>query len=324
MDDLIRAICQKEGLACRTIAPLGGGQVNRVFLVDGAYVVRVGAREDAFARLEGEADLLRSLAGQVPVPAVLGFGVQAGQVYQVQRFLPGEKLYTLWKDCSLETQDGLASELAAALRVIHARPADSFGSLHPGASRYASWGDLLADKLARTLEELRALNIRMEPGIVELAAAYFEAHRPALEGGEPALVHGDLTLVNLLAERGRLSGMLDFEFAFHAPRDYELWTIEAFCLYPNDYAEEDREIYCAADFAALLPLLRRHYPGLFQVPRLRERVNLYQLDAALGSYLAWRKANLDTIPPERMAGKDFYMARITNFVFDHGVRLFYD
>ncbi len=91
--------------------------------------------------------------------------------------------------------------------------------------------------------------------------------------------------------------------------------MEAFCLYPNDWAEEINEVYCTADFASFIPLLRRHYPALFEIAHLRTRVNLYQLASALSSYLAWRKDNLSTIPPERMAAKEFYMARITNFIF---------
>jgi len=55
---------------------------------------------------------------------------------------------------------------------------------------------------------------------------------------------------------------------------------------------------------------------------VRERLNLYHIESALSSYLAWRKDNLSTIPPDRMAAKEFYTARITNFMFRHGVRMF--
>jgi hypothetical protein len=98
--------------------------------------------------------------------------------------------------------------------------------------------------------------------------------------------------------------------------------MESFCLYPNDYAEDENEVFCTADFASFIPLLRKHYPALFETPHLRERVNIYHLEAALSNYLAWRKDNLSTIPPDRMAAKEFYMARTTNFIFRHGARMF--
>jgi aminoglycoside phosphotransferase (APT) family kinase protein len=208
------------------------------------------------------------------------------------------------------------------MQVIHSLEAPWFGYPRTDAGQYSVWGDYLAAKFQQTLAELKALQIRMQPGVVELAQDYFEQHLPVLQHGQPRVVHSDLTFLNLLVQDGRLAAVLDFEYAMQAPPDYELWPLEAFCLYPNDWAEEGNEIYCAADFASLIPLIRKHYPALFEVPDLRERVNLYQIDAALGSFLGWRKANLSSISPERMNGRDSYMARISNFIFGHGARMF--
>jgi Ser/Thr protein kinase RdoA (MazF antagonist) len=160
--------------------------------------------------------------------------------------------------------------------------------------------------------------------MLELAEDYFVTHKHVLEGGAPALLHGDLTMINILVNGGNISALIDFEYAMMAPVDYELWAMEAFCLYPNDYAEEDREIFSTADFAGFFPLLRKYYPELFETPNLRRRMNLYQIDAGLSSYVAWRKDNLQRYPPEKMAAKEFYLARISNFVFEHGVRMFYE
>ncbi len=93
MADIVQAICRKEGLAGRQLQVLNGGQVNQVYQVDGDYVLRIGARADAADRLKRETILLRSLAGRIPVPRVHAFGEQDGQVYQIQQFLPGQKLY---------------------------------------------------------------------------------------------------------------------------------------------------------------------------------------------------------------------------------------
>ena len=322
MEDLIRAICAREKIPAGDIRMLTGGQVNRVYAVDGRYVVRVGQREDAFQRLQRETLLLQRLQGRIPVAEVHAFGEFEGAVYQIQGFRPGVKLYTVWKDLQPAVQERIAAEVAQALRVLHGETFAQFGRGYEGAPFYEHWADFLDAKFQRTVDEIETLGIRMVPGIVEAAQEYFVAHRQVLEGGAPTLVHGDLTLTNVLVDRGRLSAILDFEYALQAPRDYELWVMEAFCIYPNDYAEEGNEVFCSADFANFFLLIRKHYPELFETPNLRERVNLYQLDAALGSYLGWRKANLATIPPERMAGKDFYMARISNFLFPQGARMF--
>lgn len=323
MENLVRAICQKEGLDSRDIRVMSGGQVNQVFRVGGEIIIRIGAREDAFQRLKYETDLLQSLAGIIPVPKVYAFGQQEGFVYQIQQFIPGQKLYLVWKGLQPAVQENIAAELAAYLNVIHSRAGSYFGSGRPDTQRYATWADFLTDKFAHTLDQYQALGIRMAPGFVELAVNYFDQHKHVLQEGLPTLVHGDLSLVNILVDQGSISAILDFEYSMQAPFDYELWVLEAFCLYPNDWAEEDLEVFCTADFAGLFPLLQKHYPAVFQTPYLRERMNLYHLDATLGSHLSWLKANLDTIPPDRMASKEFYMSRITNFIFKHGARMFY-
>ena len=324
MENIARAICQKEGITARKIEVLTGGQVNQVFLVDGEYVVRIGARDDAAARLQRETELIKSFEGKISVPRIYAFGQYEGLVYQIQQYLPGKKLYSVWKDYAPDVQEGIVAELAAHLKMLHSVRYPFFGDGHTDTQRYDSWLDYFSDHFKRTLEEIDALHIRMVPGFLELAANYFDEHKHVLQEGVPVLVHGDVSLVNLLVDGGKLSALLDFEYSVQAPLDYELCVMEEFCLYPNDYAEEDQEIYCTADFASFIPLLRKHYPALFAVPHLRERLNLYHLATALGSYLGWRKSNLDTIPPDRMAAKEFYMARITNFTFRHGTNMFLD
>jgi aminoglycoside phosphotransferase (APT) family kinase protein len=322
VENLIRKICAAEGLTCRDIQALSGGQVNRVFRIDNDCIVRIGMREDAVERLKSETELLQNLAGKIPVPRILAFGQQDGFVYQVQEYLPGQKLYAVWNHLQPDVQDTLMAELAAHLKALHAMTFPSFGSAQEDARAYPAWSDYLADKLARIVAELQALKILMVPGFLEMALDYFEEHRQALEGGSPVLVHGDLSMVNILVEHGRVSAVLDFEYSLRAPRDYELAVMEAFCLYPNDWVEEDHAAACTADFSGFFPLLQKHYPELFETRNLRERVNLYQLVSTLSSYLAWRKDNLAAIPPDRMAARGFYMARITNFIHANGTRMF--
>lgn len=322
MENLVRVICQKEGINGRNIRVLSGGQVNQVFLIDGEYVLRIGSREDAFQRLKHETELMHSLVGKIPVPRIYAFGQQDGLVYQIQQFIPGQKLYSIWKRLQPDVQENIVAELAAHLKILHSMISPNFGYARQDTKRYDAWPDFLSDKFKHTLEEIKALNIRIVPGFLELAVNYFDVHKHVLQDGVPALVHGDLSLMNILVDNGRISAILDFEYSLQAPIDYELWVMEAFCLYPNDYAEEDKEGFCTADFASFIPLLHKHYPGLFEIQHLRERLNIYHLESALSNYLAWRKDNLNTIPPDRMAAKEFYMARITNFIFRHGTRMF--
>jgi len=322
MEELIRKICQQEGLQGQQLQVLRGGQVNAVFRVDGEYVLRIGSRADAFQRLKHETALLQSLANEIPVPKVYAFGQQDGYVYQLQQYLPGQNLFVQWRTLTAKEQAAIVDELATYLKVLHNRPCSSFGHGHEDSPSSGSWAAFLAARFQQTLDELAALNIQMVPGFVALAERYFEEKGSLLQEGAPVQTHGDLTMTNILVDKGKISAIVDFEYSMQAPKDYELWVMEAFCLYPNDWAEEGNEIFCAADFANFMQLLRKAYPTIFEIPHLRERVNLYHLDGNLRSYLSWRKDNLSTIPPEKMAAKEFYMAHITNFISTKGITLF--
>lgn len=321
MQSVVRSICNQEKIAVETLRPLSGGQINQVFLVNDQYVIRIGARQDAYLRLQRETSLLQRLAGSLPVPHVYAFGEHDGQVYQIQQYVSGAKLYQVWGQLAPAQQDQIVSELAGYRKTLASLRFPDFG-LYYEAMHHVNWADFITTKFQKTLAEIAALNLRMAPGFLDLAAEYFAMHQTSLAGGAPCLVHGDLWLGNILVEQGHITALLDFEFALQAPQDYELLKIEDFSLYPNDYAEEGDENFCAADFAGFCQLLRKHDAALFETPRLRERLNLYHLEAALSDHLEWRKANLTTIPPEMMAAKTFYMARITNFIFDHGAHLF--
>lgn len=323
METIVRTICQAEGIDARRVSAVSGGQVNRVFLVDSRYVVRIGGREDAFARLSAESELLRRLENTLPVPRVLACGQRDGLAYQIQAAAAGEKLSRAWQHLSPRAQEKIVAELAGYLAILHGQGGvSSFGAAGAGGAAFAAWEDYLDDQFTRTLGEIAALRLRIAPGFLDLARETYQENRPALAGMAPTLVHGDLTPANILVHHGRITALLDFEFALHAARDYELWVLEAFCLYPNDWTEEDGQSTCSADFAAFARLLRRHYPTPFETPDWRRRLNLYQVVAALGSYLEWRKDNLAELPPDRMAAKGFYMARIANFSARNGARMF--
>jgi aminoglycoside phosphotransferase (APT) family kinase protein len=322
MDNVIARICQKEGLDARKIQPVSGGQVNQVFLIDDRYILRIGGRENAGQRLKAETELIQRLATQAPVARVYAFGQEGDQVYQIQQYVQGKKLYTIWNQLSRKAQDRLAGELAEYLKLFRQITFEKFGFLYDPLHQFDSWQEFLAFELNRSLAEFQALGISTFPGMLDLAKDFFENNRAALAGGAATLVHGDLWMGNILVDQGKISAILDFEYAMQAPADFELFKMEDFCLYPNDYAEEEGEDYCAGDFAGFFHLLRRHDPDLFATGHLRTRMSLYQIESALSDALAWRKDNLDTIPPDSLKAKEFYMARISNAIFRNGVRLF--
>ncbi len=205
-------------------------------------VLRIGRDAEAAERLRREAELLRTLAGRVPVPQVFTAGKCRGVPYQVQEFVQGDALHRAWKGLPAEDRDAIVAELASYLRVLHGMAFATFGGYgrhdqHPPWEAFweGEWRALLAAAPATLPAPLADL--------VRRAEECFERWRQALREGRATLVHGDLWPGNILVRDGHITALLDFESALQAPKDYELLRMEQFGLYPNDYAAEGDEVH---------------------------------------------------------------------------------
>lgn len=88
------------------------------------------------------------------------------------------------------------------------------------------------------------------------------------------VVHADAHLGNALWHEGRLSALLDFEWARLGPPDLEL---EAVCRDDPDLETLAERETCRAAAVPVLAGLRAGYPGLFLRAGLTERLWLYEL-----------------------------------------------
>jgi aminoglycoside phosphotransferase (APT) family kinase protein len=318
MENMVSNICEREKIKLQSIKPLRGGQINQVFLVNNSYVIRIGNGEAASDRLRQEAALLQSIGNQICVPKVYAIGQYCDCTYQIQDFVRGQKLHWVWKKLLPEQKNAIVTELVYYMKLLHQRTSQEFGQLWGEKRHYRTWLDFCEENLQSTLEELKIWKVNIDPKIIELVCERFDRDKSFLREGTPCLIHRDLWQGNILVEEDRITAILDFEFSMYAPVDYELLLIEEFCLYPNDFSEEDNEIYTAADFSDYVFLLKKHYPEMFSFRNLRKRLDLYHLLYSLSSYLNWIKTQskdlIITFPL-------YPSAKALNFLFEHGIRM---
>ena len=323
IDPIISAICHTENLSAESIQPLDGGQINLIYRINDSCILRVARTPADSLRLRQEAALLQHIrertGGSIPVPEILAVGEQEGRAYQIQRRIPGQKLHRLWLQLSPAQKERVMAQLGAALETLHSLPFEDFGWFREPEQTYPTWTAYIEPSFRSALADLAQYSTGVSAPILDAAARFLEERLPLLEDSRPVLVHADLWPGNLLVEGDTLTGMLDFEFAFRAPRDYELVLIEDFCLYPNDFVEQDFETRSAADYADFFRLLARHTPDLFAIPNLRQRLDLYHVLFNLQLYAGWRKHNPQAEETPYLLAK---LARITNMLFGHGVRMF--
>jgi hygromycin-B 4-O-kinase len=211
-----RAIFEScTGAPARRIRAQGGGLTNSVFLVDGiegSFVIRMDPSIEKLAEYRKERwaiDHARRL--DIPAPRVIAVGATpAGISWMLSRRVPGRPASE-----RVDTQPVLR-QLGQYVRKLHDTTLDRFGNARDAATEGQSWGEFLQREfaLATRLEQLQSLGFIDGAGALRVA----EVVQRLGAGREPRLNHGDLRLKNVLVdEAGRISAIIDWEFALAAP-----------------------------------------------------------------------------------------------------------
>lgn len=198
---------------------LDGGLANDnlvVALERGPRVVlRRFVREPGAARRE--ALLLQRLAGRVPVPEVLG----GGEDWLVLSWCEGRRLAEVVGGLSEEEAEALGLQVGAAMAAIHEEVLGEEGHLRVVGDRLVvrrweegTWAGYLDGLLAGVpgarLGPERSTRLRaVEPPVAPAAV----------------LCHADFKPTNLLVEGGRLTAVLDWEFAFSGDPAFDLGQV---------------------------------------------------------------------------------------------------
>lgn len=253
--NIIQKITAGNNLKYETCRPLGGGDINQVYLLEtttGKYVIKLNDAQKFPGMFTAEKEGLEELArpGIITVPQVLGVGEEAGTSYILLEHIAstrpavdfsrkfGEKLASLHK--TSRARFGFSSnnyigslpqynrecETAAEFYITQ-RLVPQFKMAKDGGY---SFGDLSA--FYKNCEEL----IPKEP---------------------PALVHGDLWSGNYMVDKQGDPCLIDPAVAY-APREMDLGMMKLF----GGFDDEIFEVY------------REHFPT---VQGLEERIPLWQL-----------------------------------------------
>jgi aminoglycoside phosphotransferase (APT) family kinase protein len=209
---IIRTAMQVEPLAIeRQTLSQSGNAVFRADLADGRTVVlRMSPLRGAFAYTAHNLNALREIG--VPVQTVLASGaIPAGGSYVVMSWLPGRDLAFELPLMHAEEAAALADTIAACQQRVAALPrGQGFGWAAIGRPALASsWSDMFGRPVEEPLDEpptpLNRLRLRLR-GLRRALEPYFQAV-------PPVCFLDDITTKNVIVDKGRLSGLIDLDFA---------------------------------------------------------------------------------------------------------------
>lgn len=257
---------------------------NDVWRLPAGYL-RVAWRGDR-SRIAREAELLGRLRTVVPVPEVLDNGGDDRLAWSLTATVPGTPLAEL---CTLPAPAGLRElvrEVAGLLRALHSWPVPAeLATLlrQPDADPVHRAGGELVPPPSVALGLIAAARQLpfVDHGVLDAAARLLDEFPAATADGD-VLLHGDCYLGNVLVHDGRLSAVIDFEYARMGPPDLELLSI---------VRAIDAEARLGVARPPLLAWLAQDYPELCSGADLDRRLWRYAIAYTVRHIVFW--------PPDR-------------------------
>jgi scyllo-inosamine 4-kinase len=262
---------------------------NEVWLTP-THAVRVNRHPSN--RLYREALVAEALPPEVGYPKVVAHGGGRGEDWLVAERVPGEPLAHVWPDLTDADRYRAVEQMAVRLAALHRTPTP------PGLPPIENAPQLLqvgvADPTGPVVAALRrAMHLdHVDPVMLTRAVELVTQLAPVLTPFESdTLVHGDVTFENVLWHQGKITALLDMEWARPGPRDLDLDILLRCAAYPHLHvAEAFVSRTRAEDYAEIPWWLARAYPALFDYPRQIDRVRVYSI--------AYDVRDLLTSPPQ--------------------------
>jgi hygromycin-B 7''-O-kinase len=304
-DPLLRRTLTAAGLPADGHFVSKAGWTSRAWVGD-EYVVRLSndRARDAYVH---EARVVALLAGSdVPHARHVAHGAGPDGSWYVSERLPGRTLHDVWPEADVPTRHAIVESLGVALRALHRVPVP--GDLLPpwleDALRGGAWPAYHPPVVSAALEQVDAARRRhgRDSRLLDDITVWIHERLPLFGADDPVLVHGDLHGSNIMVDRGRVTGLIDFAEALAQPADAELDTILRWCARPGEFppTPDGRGLSVAA-LVAVPGWLRGVYPELFGGARLRDRLNFYDMYVELAIYAHHPDPDVGVLARDRVA-----------------------
>lgn len=212
-------IWAEQGLgAVRSVDWAGKGVNNPAFVVNDTHVIRFdGLINEGVSRFHGEQVAYQLLQqADIPCPQVVLLDDRKMLVpydYMIMTKSEGTPLLDSWPLLTTTQQEQIAQETGRILARMHEITLPTFGDLYGTEGVFDNWFDTIMDKFAYEGGEAVKGGL-LEPAIRDRMQAVLEAYRHTFDlVTQPRLVHWDYHFGNLLQRDGKITAVLDFEWA---------------------------------------------------------------------------------------------------------------
>lgn len=205
----------------------GGGWSNATWLASGR-VLRL-ATQPGNENLSREAKIAALLPPEAGYPRIIETGITLGHPWMLVEELPGRCLGAAWDGLDWEARVTAIRGLWEKAQAVHKISAESVRGIARTRAWFNSCDPAEADESLRRLVGQGCFTYHQGAVLRRYLADFWRE----LPNAKHVLVHGDLTFDNAMWHQGRVSALLDFEFALTAPAELDLNTLLCQALTPD-------------------------------------------------------------------------------------------
>lgn len=219
--EILQAICTAHGLGkIETLVQPEQGNINRCLLINDAYVLRFDVLDWGGANRYAGEKWAYDILGEtdVPVSRVVALDTSkrlAPYDYLILTKMPGQTISTSSADLPLADRYAIGYSAGQHLATMHSHSFDQFGLLYYilAGTPQPDWPAYVADHFRYYQGQVQALGILPADvmGRIDTLLARMQPLLAAVQQG--VFIHGDYHFLNLLQQDGKLSAVLDFDWA---------------------------------------------------------------------------------------------------------------
>lgn len=291
---IISAVLAKNNLPSTVhIARYPSGIIHDTYDVGGCVLKIEGEAEYAKGVLKYQPEVLSKLLSVgAKVPRIIDSGVIEGKQYLLMEKLKGTNIVYGWRDFDMKQKENFIAQLVEELKKYHSLAAPQYSLPICSSGAFLNFKDAFQRIISFDKIKIDTLSSEHRKD-VGLLKKFYENNIAVLnEVNTAVFIHNDIHLENIFYEGNKITGIIDFDWASYAPKDYELRHITQTFRYPLYTVEEKLEpLYENYQMIEEFRLLKKHYPALFEHTNLAARIRLYYLEKILDRLVGWRGNN---------------------------------
>jgi len=223
-NDEIRAIISSHYPLSSLVRELTGGLASQTFSFEvnrRRYVFKTGTRKEVHEKEQWVYDRYHHM---LPLRrAILIHGSEDEPPYAIYDFIEGVKMFDL---NSQELVDIVPSvlELLAILKSIEVSDEVGYGRFDDtGNAPYSSWGEFVEAVCNKDIYNWSEVKKKgLDTDVIDAAIRKLKRGSESIKITKKQLIHGDLGSFNLIAERGRIAGIIDWSLAMYGDHLYDI------------------------------------------------------------------------------------------------------